>query len=57
MKPEEFVDSIAKIQVESVFNPYTDICSVHDSQNSAQIRRYNILAYIKSAIELGVDTL
>lgn len=57
MTPSQFVKVIAAIQFDGVFNPYSDVCPRHDSTLSPQKRRTNLLSYLETAIEIGVDTL
>ena len=57
MKVEKIVDSLASIRMLNVFNPYVDTCRVHDQPNAPTSRRANLLAFLKAAQELGVDTI
>lgn len=57
MTPSEFVFSIATLQFKGVFNPYSDICPNHDSDDSPALRRKNLESYLTTAISLNVDTL
>ncbi|MBN3847047.1 uracil-DNA glycosylase [Paraburkholderia sp. Ac-20342] len=57
MKPDSFVKSLAAITLDNVFNPYRDICPIHDRPDAAATRRRNLRSYLAAALECGVDTL
>lgn len=57
MTPKSFVHSLASIDLKNVFNPYADVCSLHDLGDAAAIRRRNLRAYLASTVALGVDTI
>ncbi|WP_080412386.1 uracil-DNA glycosylase [Burkholderia ubonensis] len=57
MKPDLFVKSLATIALENVFNPYRDICPIHDRADAATTRRRNLRSYLAAALECGVDTI
>ncbi len=57
MKFEALVDGLASIKLTNVFNPYVDICPVHDRQDAPTARRANLLSLLKAAKRLGADTI
>lgn len=57
MTPSAFVKSLASIHLPNVFNPYADVCEVHDKANAANTRRRNLRHYLEAAHALGVDTV
>lgn len=57
MTPEAIVAALAQVRLPNVFNPYSDICEVHDQPGAAAARRANLLAFLQSALALSVDTL
>lgn len=48
--------ALAGIQLDNVFNPYADVCGVHDALNSPKIRLKNLEAYFSQAITFGPRT-
>lgn len=57
MNPESFVQALASFDQENVFNPYSDLCPVHDRKDAAAFRRRNLKTYLTAVIEIGVDTI
>ena len=57
MNPAAFVDALAAIHLEDVFNPYSDRCQLHDRADAPQRRRANLLAVVKAAAEDGIDSV
>lgn len=57
MTPTSFVQEMAAIQLPNVFNPYADICLMHDRKDAAAMRRRNLSALLASAQAIGVDTI
>ncbi len=57
MTPTSFVSHLASIHLENVFNPYADVCVVHDREDAAAIRRKNLRGYFKTAIANNLDTI
>lgn len=49
MTPETFVDELARVRLDAVFNPYSDRCSIHDVAGSAEQRRANLSAVLRAA--------
>lgn len=48
MRVETFLDMLARVQLDYVFNPYTDICDVWDLKNAPSIRCQNLRAYMRA---------
>lgn len=57
MTPTSFVKALAAVNLENVFNPYSDTCPVHDRATAAASRRKNLRSYLAAASEIGVDTI
>lgn len=57
MTPQSFVHEMAGIELPNVFNPYSDVCDVHDKANAPVTRRRNLRLLLTSAKQLGVDTI
>lgn len=57
MTPASFVRALADIRLASVFNPYADVCEVHDRPNAAAVRRRGLRGYLEAALNLGIDTI
>lgn len=57
MTPSHFVAHLAEMRLPAVFNPYVDICDVHDRSNAARLRKRNILQFLEAALEAKVDTI
>jgi hypothetical protein len=57
MNAESFVKALASINLDNVFNPYTNHCEIYDLPNAAKLRRTNLISYLKAIEESGVDTI
>jgi len=57
MTPNAFVHALSELKLDNVFNPYSDVCPVHDKADAAAARRRNLQGYLKAAMALGVDTI
>lgn len=57
MTPTTFVKGLAGVALPNVFNPYRDVCEVHDRQDAPALRRRNLRAILTSAVEQGLDTI
>lgn len=55
--PSTFADALANTTLKSVFNPYSDHCSVHDRADGARVRKRNLVRCLEAAIEARVDTI
>jgi hypothetical protein len=57
MTPTAFVKALAAFSLDNVFNPYADVCAVHDRADAAESRRRNLRTYLAASVEIGVDTI
>jgi len=57
MNPASFVRALAALRQRNVFNPYADVCPVHDLSDAAAFRRRNLRSYLAAAKAIGVDTI
>ena len=55
--PRSFADALADTSLKSVFNPYSDHCSLHDREDGARVRKRNLVQCLEAAIEARVDTI
>jgi uracil-DNA glycosylase len=56
-KARIFVDQLASLKFDNVFNPYADACPEHDRENSPEIRRNNLSVVIEAALAIGVQSM
>jgi len=57
MKPNDFVDALAAVRLDAVFNPYSDRCEVHDRADAPKRRRANLQAVLEAASKVEIDTI
>jgi hypothetical protein len=57
MNASAFVKALSAITLANVFNPYSDVCRVHDRSNAASARRRNLRTFLQSAEAIRVDTI
>jgi len=57
MTPKMFVSEVAGVRMQSVFNPWSDRCPIHDRHDAAERRRENLERVLEAALETGVETL
>lgn len=55
--PKSFVAALADTRLPSVFNPYSDVCPVHDRYDAAKLRRRNLERFLDAALDARVDTM
>lgn len=55
--PKSFVATLADTRLPSVFNPYSDVCPIHDRGDAAKLRRRNLERFLDAAIDARVDTM
>jgi hypothetical protein len=55
--PQSFATALAETRLPSVFNPYREICSVHDRPDAAVVRRRNLVRCLEAALDVRVDTI
>ena len=56
MKAENYIDALTSVKLNSVFNPYADICEISDREDANEIRRNNLLSYLK-AMDGNVESM
>ncbi len=54
---EKMVRQLSAIELPNVFNPYRDVCSVHDTQASPAKRRLNLISQLQATITGNIDTI
>lgn len=54
---EQFVNQLAALEFDCVFNPYAEACSVHDESDAPAIRRRNLSLVLDAALTRGIDSL
>lgn len=57
MNPTAFVRALAAFSLDNVFNPYADVCAVHDRADATESRRRNLRTYLAASSDIGVDTI
>jgi uracil-DNA glycosylase len=57
MTPAKFVAALADYELAGVFNPYAEVCPVHDRADAPKRRRANFSGFLKAALDARVDTL
>jgi hypothetical protein len=53
----EFIHALAALQFDTVFNPYSQVCTKYDLPNAPSIRRCNLENILNAATSNGVDSL
>ncbi len=55
---ERFIDTLADAELSgNLFNPYSDICEIHDKPNADEIRRYNAGILLKEYARREVEMM
>jgi hypothetical protein len=54
---DEFVQRVAAMKFDSVFNPYAEACADHDDADAPAIRRRNLTLVLEAAVAKGVESL
>ncbi len=57
MKPIAFVEALSTVQLDAVFNPYSDRCPLHDRADAPQRRRANLRRFLESVADDEVDSI
>lgn len=57
LTPANFVHQLSSVCLEDVFNPYSQICEIHDRPDAAQLRCSNLIRSLERAVELRVKTI
>lgn len=53
---KNFVQRLADLEFDCVFNPYAEACAMHDTPNAAAIRRRNLTLVLDAALTHGVES-
>lgn len=56
-RAEDFVQLVAELEFNDVFNPYSDVCPKFDHPHAAQIRRRNLEAVVEAALDQQVRSI
>ncbi|MBC7883134.1 MAG: uracil-DNA glycosylase [Anaerolineae bacterium] len=56
-KAANFIHELSTLHFEATFNPYSEICPLHDLPNAPHIRRCNLALVLDAAIAKGVDSM
>lgn len=57
MNISRFIGELASVSLANVFNPYSDICPLHDLPRAPQLRRKNLQSILQYLLEVGTDTV
>lgn len=57
MTPRKFVTALSEARLPSVFNPWADVCPLHDRYDAAARRRRNLERMLDAAMESKVETI
>lgn len=57
MSINSFISSLKSHSFENVFNPYTDVCEIHDSYNAPRLRTKAVRGILGSAVSKEVDAI
>lgn len=57
MKPSAFVEALSAVQLDAVFNPYSDRCEVYDRADAPKRRRANLRAFLEALSDDEVDSI
>lgn len=57
LTPELFVQKLAEVELEDVFNPYAQVCTLYDREDAVDLRCINLTLSLKKAIDLNVRTI
>jgi hypothetical protein len=53
----EFVGRLSDAKLPNVFNPYSEVCQIHDLPNAPAIRRANLAAMLELHQRTGIDSI
>ncbi len=57
MKPSALVDALSAVHLDAVFNPYRDVCPVHDRADAPKRRHANLRAFLETVADEEVDSI
>lgn len=55
--PATFVDALSRVVLADTFNPYRDVCPIHDAPHAAARRRDNLRRCLEAALDHRADTI
>lgn len=55
--PTSFIEALSCVELENTFNPYRDICPIHDAPDAVHTRKNNLLNCIEAALNAQADTI
>lgn len=57
MTPAQFVNALRELNFENTFNPYSDHCSIYDSDDAPSLRANTLQAILEVAVDADIDAL
>ena len=57
MGPMQFVEALRRLNFENTFNPYSNLCDVHDLDNAPRCRSQTLQSMLEAASEREIDSL
>lgn len=57
MTPDQFVRALASTHLPAVFNPWGELCEIHDLKDAAETRRGNFAKFLRASLDGGVKTM
>jgi len=57
MTPASFIDRLGEIQLDAVFNPYSDKCDLYDRADAPRRRRANLKACLDASLTKEIDSV
>ena len=54
---DSFVHALSSVELEHVFNPYAELCPLHDRSDAPRRRQQNLALSLETAINLKVRTI
>jgi len=57
MKPSAFVHALSSVQLDAVFNPYSERCELYDRADAPQRRKANLRAFLELLSNTEVDSI
>jgi uracil-DNA glycosylase len=57
MTPTTFVNTLSRMHLPNVFNPWADRCEIHDRRDAAALRRANLRMMLEAVLDADVKTM
>jgi len=57
MTPSNFVKALSAVQLDAVFNPYSERCDLYDRADAPKRRRANLRGFLDAVSATGVDSV